>query len=309
MAKPRSQFTRLGGHVARDTAREVRERAATGEPSALTELEALKAAAMPESLRGKIWEIVRNHLADSDGILSKAGGGPPRVQGRASDAYSKALFEWLAQARRRYEFDSPEGRAVEIVGLCAHVLDHLGKGGTDTNRVAPRSVPEWGTGVFVRMLRNTDIRWNEHPAEGRLTVNKGDVLNTGQMLADALVRQNLAAENDPAAALIAADELHEFRLGVVLGYGLSQKNHMLVREFADGPALARDRAQQNGRAEGGDKRAAQTVKRDKEIRKAFADARAKNPSLTANGWAHDHASDWELSGERVRKILNAKAAS
>jgi hypothetical protein len=194
-------------------------------------LEALKAAATPDSLRAKIWEIMRNHLADSDGILCEAGGGPPRSQGRASDAYADALFEWLAQARGRHDFDSPEGRAVEIVGLCAHAISAL-------DRV------------------------------------------------------------DPA-----------FRLGFVLGYGISQKNHLLVREFGDGPALARESALQAARAEGGNARAQQNAERDRKLRAAFAAAKAKNPSLTPNGWANDNASEYHLSADRVGKILLAGSVS
>ena len=232
MAKPRTQFTRLGAHTARDTAREVRKRAAAApaDPAAQKELEALNKALSPERLRAKVWEIVRNHLADSDGILGDAGGGPPRAQGRASNVYAAALLEWAGDKRGTYDFDSPEGRAVEIVSLCASIAAYL-----DT-------------------------------------------------------------------------EAPVFRLGVVLGYGLAQKNHLLVREFADGPALAREAAAQKTRAEGGRARAAQSADRDKQMREDFSCALAKDSTLTRRHWAEIHAADFELSADRVRKIVTATKA-
>lgn len=226
MAKARTQFTRLGAHVASDKAGAIRAWAAANpdDPRAQAELKKLNAAAEPENVRRQILEIVRLQLQDAAQSLE----GMPLPEARPLDEYAEALCVWAKASRQQYDVDTPEGRMVQIVRNCAFILDGLACG-----------VPD-------------------------------------------------------------------FDLGVILGWELATKNHLLVREFADGPALARDAALEAARAQGGNARAGKAAKRDVEIRAAFGAAKAKNPSLTRNGWADDHASQWDLSGERVRKILGRR---
>lgn len=227
MGKARTQFTRLGAHVARDKAGAIRAWAAANpnDPRAQAELRKLNAAAEPENIRRQILEIVRWQLQDAAQSLDSM----PAPEARPLDKYAEALCVWAKASRDQYEIDTPEGRMVQIVRNCAFILDGLACG-----------VPD-------------------------------------------------------------------FDLGVILGWELATKNHLLVREFADGPALARDAALEAARAQGGSVRADKTAKRDVEIRAAFAAARAKRPSLTRNAWADGHASQWGLSVERVRKILGRRA--
>jgi hypothetical protein len=226
MSKNRTKFTRLGEHKARDHAGEIHERAAMGEAAALQDLERLNSAADPDALRAKVCEIVLLHLADADVRLGDRG--PPRPQGRPSEIYAAALCSWVNEQRRIYEFDSREGRAVEIVRNCACII-----AGLDHENVV-------------------------------------------------------------------------FRLGVVLGYGLAQKNHLLGREFDDGPALAREAAARIHRAKGGKKRSADTADRNDRIRADFEAAWHQNRSLTPNGWAQKNANLYELSQDRVARILRPR---
>jgi hypothetical protein len=67
-----------------------------------------------------------------------------------------------------------------------------------------------------------------------------------------------------AGTLRALDSAHpDFMAGFEIGYNLSKANHLLVREFGDGPALAREHDAQAHRAEGGRTRAEQNNQRDK----------------------------------------------
>jgi hypothetical protein len=227
MAKARTQFTRLGAHVASDKAGAIRAWAAANpnDPRAQAELKKLNAAAEPENIRLQILEIVRLQLQDAAQSLDSM----PTPEAMPLHEYAEALYVWTKGSGDQYEVDTPEGRMVQIVRNCAYILDGLVCG-----------VPD-------------------------------------------------------------------FDLGVILGWELATKNHLLVREFADGPALAREAALEAARAHGGNARADKATQRDAEIRAAFAAASAKKPSLTRNGWADDHASQWDLSGERVRKILGRRA--
>jgi hypothetical protein len=218
MAKSRSQFTRLGEHVARDAAREVRERAAANpdDDHAQSDLADLNAAASPEGLQKRVAEIVRLHLQDADETLNQAF---PNGTGMTVSQYGNALYEWWRASRGKYVYDSPEGRTAEIVKLCALILEGTGSG--------------------------------------------------------------------------------------VLGYGLSQKNHLLVREFADGPALAREAAMIDARSRGGkEKRKALKITntdRDRAICNRFCARSNKRQSKKA--WAEDNAANEKMSVRNLRRIL------
>jgi hypothetical protein len=227
----RSPFTRLGEHIARDTAREIRERA-TAHPNdieANLALKTLEAASSPAAVREKIRTIVRNHLKDADATLAETL--PLATAGMTGGQYGARLSEWANETAPTYIFDSPEGRSIEIVRLCAHILEGMSLGQPD------------------------------------------------------------------------------FDLGVVLGYGLAQKNHLLVREFADGPALARERANAHGRALGGSTRSialrANVQARDRKICTEFANR--QNKALSKQRWAQANEkrldSAYGLKPGSVRKIL------
>jgi hypothetical protein len=92
----------------------------------------------------------------------------------------------------------------------------------------------------------------------------------------------------------------------VLGYGLAQKNHLLVREFADGPALARDQAESEGRSRGGMEAAKRHRQRDRDIRKAFAARLNPNQSQAAWSKANANAKDTWPGEHGLRRILSER---
>jgi hypothetical protein len=96
-----------------------------------------------------------------------------------------------------------------------------------------------------------------------------------------------------------------FSLGAVLGYGIAQKYFLAFREFADGPALARERAGANGRSEGGKSAAAARAENEKrdQARKEFQAKKALDPKLTKRRFAKTFAKQHKLEFETVRDWL------
>lgn len=107
-----------------------------------------------------------------------------------------------------------------------------------------------------------------------------------------------------AHALIESDaDNPDFLLGLVLGYGIGQKYFLALREYSDGPALAREKAMTEARARGG--REKQTVlkteARDRAIRQRFS--RRQNKHQSAKAWAEDNADREKMSVSNLRRIL------
>jgi hypothetical protein len=110
------------------------------------------------------------------------------------------------------------------------------------------------------------------------------------------------------AEILKGTSLHvpDFDLGVILGYGLAQKHFLLVREFADGPALARERYLAQKRLEGAEGTKKVALKKAERVETAFWAARKINPTLKPASFARNHEGLQSLGYDRLRKIA-AKA--
>lgn len=95
--------------------------------------------------------------------------------------------------------------------------------------------------------------------------------------------------------------------GFMLGYGLAQNHFLALREFIDGPDLAREKYNAEGRSTGG--KVGGKGKRDAIAGKttdawnAFATARQVKPSITMNSWALKHAHEFDVSKDTLRRWL------
>ena len=96
-------------------------------------------------------------------------------------------------------------------------------------------------------------------------------------------------------------------LGFMLGYGLAQNHLLALREFLDGPDLAREKYSLERRSVGG--KVSGRVKKDaisaptRRAWRAFAAARQNKPGISMNGWAQKHARDYAISSSTLRKWL------
>lgn len=56
--------------------------------------------------------------------------------------------------------------------------------------------PQWGDGYLVEMLRDTDVRWNDHPARDwpKITMASGQYWRVGQKLRNALINNYYARD-------------------------------------------------------------------------------------------------------------------
>ena len=57
----------------------------------------------------------------------------------------------------------------------------------------PNHVPEWGCDTLVLMHKSTDVRWNKHPIDSKITLRAGQVWRVGAQLAEARVAELTAA--------------------------------------------------------------------------------------------------------------------
>lgn len=227
MAKPRSQFRRLGEHVARDTAGDVRARAAAGDPNAIEELRRLEAGLTLTGLQGKVDDILSQMIVRVAKGLHDCGHAIPPIEPEASLSsmaeHGMALLSWANQ--HPADLDSFEGRMIEVLRLCAFAL----------------------------------------------------------------------IESDP--------DDPRLLLGLVLGYGIGQKYFLALREYSDGPALAREKAMAEARVRGGLERRTglKTQARDRAICERFSQRQNKHQS--AKAWAEDNADRENMSVRNLRRIL------
>lgn len=121
MAKPRSQFTRLGAHVARNTALDIRARAAAGDPIGIQELRRLEAGLTLAGLQDKGDDILSQMLVRVAKTLQDLGHPCPPLTAESSvSEHGLALLSWAKE--HSADPDSLEGRMIEVLGLCAHAL-------------------------------------------------------------------------------------------------------------------------------------------------------------------------------------------
>ncbi len=229
MSKRKNRFARLGEHEHVNRAKMVRDRAAAGDQEAIAEAARIDLATRPDVIREKVWDIVRDHLADCAALFQAAEEiPPPRPLRQTPAAYANALDDW-ADGFASLALDTLMGRYIQSVRLIAHVLRLLDENGAPANQ------------------------------------------------------------------------------GFMLGYGLAQNHFLALREFVDGPGLAREKYNAEGRAAGG--KVSGRGKRDaiagkqRDAWNAFARARQVKSSITMNGWAQQHAGEFDISAEALRKWL------
>lgn len=222
----RSRFDRLGDHRLQNKARQVRERAAAGDPEAIAEAAKIDRATTLEALRQRCWEILRAHLAYCDSELSASGlPSVPKAGERTPPAYADALEDWADANTANLPLDTPVGRLVTQVRHVAHILRQL-------------------------------------------------------------------------------DCATSFRLGLILGYGFAENYYLMLREFADGPAIARERWLADARSAGAKARQDNAAYKNREIAQAFLSAWRGNPHITPNSWAKTNAQRFGKSADRIRRLAS-----
>jgi hypothetical protein len=106
--------------------------------------------------------------------------------------------------------------------------------------------------------------------------------------------------------VLLADGPLEAALAMAVGYGVAQTHFLALREYGDGPEIARERSAGRGRAEGGKSRKDGAKAVHAEIAADFMEARRVNPRISANGFAKKnaerHLERFGLAPETVRKI-------
>lgn len=121
---------------------------------------------------------------------------------------------------------------------------------------------------------------------------------------DTLEGRLLTGVKEVAHILHLLDNATSFDLGMILGYGLAQNHFLALREFSDGPALARERALAEARSAGAKARGDEVREVNREIAAAFIAAWRTNPHITANSWANANTERLGKSPETLRKIAS-----
>lgn len=127
----RSTFTRLGDHIARDRAAEVRRRAAAGKDEALAELAKLQAGLTPAGLLDKAEGIASGMLARADAALRQVGHAAPHISADLGVVeHGLHLIEWSnAQVAAP---DTLEGRMIHVIRMCGHAMMQFENGKPET---------------------------------------------------------------------------------------------------------------------------------------------------------------------------------
>jgi hypothetical protein len=123
----RSRFTRLGDHIARDKAAEVRAKAAAGDAAAIDDLSRLNGILTPDGLDDKLQDVVSQMLARAAHTLKGEGCEAPPLSGFSSaEQHGWMLLTWAK--KQSFDCDSLPGRMVTVIGLCAQTLIEMDRG-------------------------------------------------------------------------------------------------------------------------------------------------------------------------------------